>query len=479
MCLPVILLVKGSKPTNIKFLFYILLKLHKNPRILDLLFSSDGIKSGLIKHNLIFHLGRQEYPTNLEIKHRDSCSKKTSSDMNKRLHDHLTLDHDQVQYLQHRIKNLISGEQLRTASDAQIPLSSGARLEIMNYVITIKLGGKSMTVIMDTGSDLTWVQCEPCRLCYNQQEPIFNPSASNSYRSLTCNSSACRTLQEATGNLGVCAYSPSTCSYFVSYGDGSYTRGELGTEQLDIGKSRVNDFIFGCGRNNKGLFGSVSGLMGLGKSDVSFVTQTSSLFGGVFSYCLPSTDAGGSGSLTLGGNSSVYRNTTPISYTKMVQDPQLSSFYMLNLTGIDVGGVHLKASSLGKYGILIDSGTVITRLPPLLYKALKAEFVKQFSGFQSAPGLSILDTCFNLSSYKEVNIPTVKLQFEGNAALKVDVNGVFYFAKTDASQVCLAFASLMYEDDIAIIGNFQQKNTRLVYDTKFSKVGFAQEKCSY
>ncbi|KAI7990227.1 DUF21 domain-containing protein [Camellia lanceoleosa] len=44
------------------------------------------------------------------------------------------------------------------------------------------------------------------------------------------------------------------------------------------------------GRNNRGLFGGASGLMGLGRSDLSLVSQTSGLFGGVFSYCLPSTD---------------------------------------------------------------------------------------------------------------------------------------------------------------------------------------------
>ncbi|XP_056692835.1 aspartyl protease family protein At5g10770 isoform X2 [Spinacia oleracea] len=424
----------------------------------------------------ILFLGREEGSTTMEIKHRDFCTKnKRHDDLEKR---RLNLDADQVKFLQYRMKNLISGE-LQTLSNTQIPLSSGTRLEILNYVITMKLGGKNMTVIVDTGSDLTWVQCKPCRLCYNQQEPIFNPSTSLSYQSITCNSSACKSMQEATGNFGTCAYSPSTCNYYVSYGDGSYTRGELATERLDIGNSHVNNFVFGCGRSNKGLFGSASGLMGLGKSDLSLVSQTSKFYDGVFSYCLPSTDAGESGSLTLGRKTSVYRNTSPISYTRMVQNPQLSSFYMLNLTGISIGGVHLNNLSFGENGVLIDSGTVITRLPPSIYRAMKAEFVKQFSGFLSAPGFSILDTCFNLSSYKKVNIPSVKLQFEGNAELNVDVNGVFYLVKSDGSQACLAFASLMYEDEIPIIGNYQQKNNRVVYDTMFSQVGFAEEKCSY
>lgn len=338
-----------------------------------------------------------------------------------------------------------------------------------------------MTVIVDTGSDLTWIQCQPCRLCYNQPEPLFNPSISPSFQTVACNSSACQSLESATGNSGLCGTNSRTCGYYVSYGDGSYTKGELGQDHLVLGRTSVDNFVFGCGRNNRGLFGLASGLMGLGRSDLSLISQTFDVFGGVFSYCLPSTEAESesSGSLIFGNDPSVFKNSTPISYTNMVQNPQLFSFYFLNLTGMTIGGVAVQDSSFGKSGFLIDSGTVITRLPPSIYKAVKAEFLKQFSGYPSVPGYSILDTCFDLSTYEEVNIPTIKVHFEGSAEMEVDVAGVFYFVKSDASQVCLALASLQYDGEIGIIGNFQQKNTRVIYDTKQSQVGFAKETCSF
>ncbi|PQQ17475.1 aspartyl protease family protein [Prunus yedoensis var. nudiflora] len=336
-----------------------------------------------------------------------------------------------------------------------------------------------MTVIVDTGSDLTWFQCQPCKLCYNQQEPLFNSSASPSYKSVLCNSSTFQALHFDTGNSGACGSNPTSCNYVVNYGDGSYTRGELGSDHLSLGATPVKNFVFGCGRNNKGLFRGASGLMGMGRSEsVSLVSQTSALFGGVFSYCLPTTEATASGSLIMGGDASIYKNSTPISYTRMVPNPELSTFYFLNLTGISIGGVALQAQSFASGGILIDSGTVISRLAPSVYKAVKAEFLKQFSGYPPALGFSILDTCFNLSAYQEVSIPT-KFHFEGNAVLNVDVTGVFYLVKTDASQICLALASLLYEDEISIIGNYQQKTQRVIYNTKDSKLGFAEESCSF
>ncbi|XVE89205.1 hypothetical protein DITRI_Ditri19aG0131800 [Diplodiscus trichospermus] len=422
---------------------------------------------------------KEKGATILEMKHRDYCYGGRIKDWNKLLQKRLILDDGRVESLQARIKRNMASTKEIVVSDTGIPLNSGVQLGTLNYIVTVELGGRKMTVIVDTGSDLTWVQCQPCKSCYDQNEPLFNPSASPSYQSVLCNSSQCQSLASATGNEGTCANHPPTCNYVVSYGDGSYTRGELGHDHLNVGNTAMENFVFGCGRNNEGLFGGASGLMGLGRSSISLVSQTTAIFGGFFSYCLPSTEEGASGSLVLGGNASVYKTSRPISYTRMIPNPQLSTFYFLNLTGISVGGVTLQDSSFGKQGMLIDSGTVITRLPPRIYKALKAEFLKQFSTFPLAPPFSILDSCFNLSAYQEVEVPTIKLQFEDNAQMNVDTTGVFYFVKTDASQVCLALASLSFEDEVGILANYQQRNQRVIYDTKGSKLGFAQESCSF
>ncbi|XP_022991886.1 aspartyl protease family protein At5g10770 [Cucurbita maxima] len=430
--------------------------------------------------NCIFQKPRvREGITTLEMKERDYCSGKVT-DWQNNLQNRLIFDAIRLQSLQSRIKSAIFSGDTHQISDSQIPLSSGTRLQTLNYIVTVALGGRDSTLIVDTGSDLTWVQCRPCRLCYNQQEPLFDPSNSSSFLSLSCNSPTCLALPPATGNSGLCGNgNSSSCGYEINYGDGSYSRGELGFERLNLGEIVIDNFIFGCGRNNKGLFGGASGLMGLGRSKLSLVSQTSSVFDGIFSYCLPSTGAGASGSLTMGGGDfSNYRNVSPISYTRMVSNPQMPNFYFLNLTGITIGGVNLGVPNNGALS-LIDSGTVITRLTPSIYRAFKAEFEKQFSGFQTAPGFSILNTCFNLTGFKEVNIPTVKFFFEGNAEMTVDVEGVFYFVKSDASQICLAFASLGYEDQSMIIGNYQQKNQRVVYNSKESTVGFAAEPCGF
>ena len=145
------------------------------------------------------------------------------------------------------------------SSVTQVPLTSGIVLQTLNYLVTVGLGGQNMTVIVDTGSDLTWVQCEPCKSCYDQQGPLFKPSKSSSYQSLLCNSTTCQSLLPATGNSEACESDIPTCNYMVNYGDGSFSNGELGMEELSFGGVAVKNFVFGCGKNNKGLFGGTSG----------------------------------------------------------------------------------------------------------------------------------------------------------------------------------------------------------------------------
>ena len=56
------------------------------------------------------------------------------------------------------------------------------------YAMTIYLGTpvQKFVLIVDTGSDLLWVQCKPCIQCYNQTNPVFDPAASASYSTADC-----------------------------------------------------------------------------------------------------------------------------------------------------------------------------------------------------------------------------------------------------------------------------------------------------
>ncbi|GLT44453.1 hypothetical protein SLA2020_183490 [Shorea laevis] len=93
---------------------------------------------------------------------------------------------------------------VKETADTNIPAKNGSVVGSASYIVTVGLGTpkKDLSLVFDTGSDLTWTQCQPCvRYCYQQKEPIFDPTQSKSYLNISCSSSICGSLSSATGNF--------------------------------------------------------------------------------------------------------------------------------------------------------------------------------------------------------------------------------------------------------------------------------------
>ncbi|KAF3446151.1 hypothetical protein FNV43_RR11330 [Rhamnella rubrinervis] len=382
---------------------------------------------------------------------------------------------EQDQYRVNSINSRISKKSIKQTDGTTLPAKSGATIGSGNYIVTVGLGTpkRDLSMIFDTGSDLIWTQCQPCKgSCYSQKEPIFDPSKSSSYLSVSCNSDYCSGLTSATGNTPGCSAAASTCIYGIQYGDQSYSIGYLSQEKITLSASDVFDkIVFGCGQNNRGLFGGSAGLLGLGRDQLSFVQQTAKKYGRIFSYCLPSTTSA-TGYLTFG------KASGNVKYTPLSTIARGQSFYGLNLFGISVGGIKLSIppSVFSSSGTIIDSGTVITRLPPTAYGQLRSVFRQQMSSYPSTSALSILDTCYDLTNYSKIKIPKISFFFGSGTTVDLDFQGIMYAGS--ASQVCLAFAANGDDTDVTIFGNVQQKRLEVVYDVGGGRIGFGSAACS-
>ena len=382
------------------------------------------------------------------------------------LDDTLARDARRVASLQTRISGAIGKKTIISQSGISIGARNGAYIGTGNYVVTLGLGTpkRAQTVEIDTGSDICWVQCRPCVSCYAQVEPIFNPALSTTYRRLPCGSAACLKLGSGSCSAGSCVYS-------VQYGDGSTTIGPLSADSLAITSTTVfPNFVFGCGTDNRGLLNGSAGLIGLDRGTYSLVTQTSSRLGKVFSYCFP-YQAGSVGRLTLGPTTAAR-----VIYTPMLSFPEAPSFYKVDLIGITVGATRLPvaASVFRAAATIIDSGTVITRLPASAYAQLRAAFrsaLARFSVFQN----SLLDTCYDFTGAGTVSIPIIKLHYTG-ADVKLGIPGILYNIGTN--KYCLAFAGNPGDNNIGIIGNVQQRTFEVVYDIGKARIGFATGACA-
>ncbi|KAF2311160.1 hypothetical protein GH714_019762 [Hevea brasiliensis] len=154
------------------------------------------------------------------------------------------------------------------AEDLQSPIISGSSQGSGEYFSRVGIGKppSSVYMVLDTGSDVNWVQCAPCADCYQQADPIFEPASSTSYSPLTCDTKHCKSLDISECRNG-------TCLYEVSYGDGSYTVGDFVTETITLGSASVENVAIGCGHNNEGLFVGAAGVLALGGGLLSFPSQ--------------------------------------------------------------------------------------------------------------------------------------------------------------------------------------------------------------
>ncbi|RWR85511.1 protein ASPARTIC PROTEASE IN GUARD CELL 1 [Cinnamomum micranthum f. kanehirae] len=323
----------------------------------------------------------------------------------------------------------------------QGPIVSGVSQGSGEYFSRVQIGRppKPLYMVLDTGSDVTWVQCQPCTDCYEQADPVFEPSASSSYAALTCESQPCKSLD-------VMACRNDTCLYQVSYGDGSYTVGDFVTETLTFGESAsVTNIALGCGHDNEGLFVGAAGLLGLGGGSLSFPSQISA---SAFSYCLVDRDTSASSTLQFGAGNGYGDVTAPL-----LRNRKIGTFYYLALTGLSVGGEMLSippsAFSMdesGSGGVIVDSGTAVTRLQSDAYAALRDAFVKGTKDLPAAAGVALFDTCYDLGSRTSVEVPTVALHFPEGKSLPLPAKN--YLIPVDSGRDLLL---RVRADDVAVV----------------------------
>ncbi|XP_043717852.1 protein ASPARTIC PROTEASE IN GUARD CELL 2 [Telopea speciosissima] len=425
--------------------------------------------------------GKSEKKWKLELVHRDVLlSSSNFSDHRRRLEERLKRDAVRVASLTRRLSAAHGGGASYEVEDFGSDVVSGMDQGSGEYFVRIGVGSPptDQYMVIDSGSDIVWVQCQPCNQCYHQADPVFDPAESASFLGVACSSSVCDHLENAGCHAGHCRYE-------VSYGDGSYTKGTLALETLTFGSTEVRNVAIGCGHMNRGMFVGAAGLLGLGCGSMSLVGQLGGQTGGAFGYCLVSRGMGsyGSGSLEFG------RGAMPVgaAWVPLQRNPRAPSLYYVGLSGLGVGGIRvpisedvLRLSALGDGGVVMDTGTAVTRFPTPAYMALRDSFISATSGLPRASRVSIFDTCYDLSGFATVRVPTVSFYFSGSGGggggpiLTLPAMN-FLIPVDEAGTFCFAFAPS--STSLSIIGNIQQEGIQISFDGSNGFVGFGPNTC--
>ncbi|KAK9153299.1 hypothetical protein Sjap_000779 [Stephania japonica] len=464
----------------------------------------------------------------LNLKHRsanqansgkkESVIKSAHSDLARiqTLHRRITEKKNQNALHRSNKKESVKTEQKQRGPEAGDPqkgkliatLESGVSLGSGEYLMDVFVGTppKHFSLILDTGSDLNWLQCLPCHDCFEQTGPHYDPKHSSSFRNISCKDPRCQLVSSPDPPLP-CTSDAQMCPYFYWYGDHSNTTGDFALETFTVNLTRpktgetgetghpvlgiVEKVMFGCGHWNRGLFHGASGLLGLGRGPLSFTSQLKSVYGESFSYCLVdrNSDMSVTSKLIFGEDESLMRHPD-LKFTSFVggKDNPADTFYYVQIKSVVVGGEVLKipeetwkvSSSHGAGGAIIDSGTTLSYFADPAYELIKEAFMKKVRSYKNYPLVTdyfpLLTPCYNVSGVGKVQLPDFAIVFEDGAVWKFPLEN--YFIKLEPEEVvCLAILGTQ-KSSLSILGNYQQQNFHVLYDTKNSRLGFAPMKCA-
>ncbi|KAK7283922.1 hypothetical protein RIF29_13671 [Crotalaria pallida] len=352
--------------------------------------------------------------------------------------------------------------------------------DLGEYLMSYSIGTPPFKVlgIVDTGSDIVWLQCKPCNPCYKQTTPIFDPSKSTTYKTIPCTSDICQSVRDSSCSSN----DQQSCQYIIHYGDNSKSEGDISLDVFTLYSTKGSPVSFpktviGCGHSNIGTFRREgSGIVGLANGPLSLISQLGSSIQGKFSYCLvpalPSNNSSASSKLNFGDDALVSGGGTVS--TPMILD---NIFYYLSLEGFSVGNKRVEfggssSSGDGKGNIIIDSGTTLTILPDDVYSELESAVAAEVKLERTDDPNQFLNLCYKSPVGEKLDVPLITAHFRG---ADVQLNALNTFVQVSEDVVCFAFRS---DSRLSIFGNLAQQNILVGYDLQNKVISFKPTDCT-
>ncbi|XP_057813921.2 aspartic proteinase nepenthesin-1-like [Cryptomeria japonica] len=344
------------------------------------------------------------------------------------------------------------------------------------FLMSVALGTPSMSfeAIVDTGSDLIWTQCKPCKDFFSQPTPIFDPSKSSTFSTIPCGDSLCDALGSTQTGCNP------DCTFMYQYGNGSFASGDLAYETLSIGSSKVEGIAFGCGHDNEGQgFSQCGGLVGLGRGGLSLISQLGSKAENMFSYSLlPITYSSSQTSpLFFDEGASLSRGAKTL---PLIKSSIIPTFWYIPITGITLNGKALDIppgtfdlQSDGSGGMIIDSGTTVNILDQAAYSPLKEAIQSAIDLTPVVGSSTALDLCYHTSS-AHLTLPSLVFNFKGGVDYELPADN--FFIQASENLLCLA---MLGEPSVnpSIFENIQQQNFHILYNNAQNTLSFKPTKC--
>ncbi|XP_038686621.1 aspartic proteinase CDR1-like [Tripterygium wilfordii] len=347
------------------------------------------------------------------------------------------------------------------------------------YLMTLHISKSyEVVAIASMTSDLIWIQCAPCHDCYEQDKPFFQPGEST--KPVPYESHFCKALDhiERGEENGECLYA-------YKSGDQKFTSGVLDTETFYLKTHGTNrrqpyeEIVFGCGTRNKmRVPRQVQGVVGLGRGELSLVSQLGKKISGKFSYCLQMDHMNTISKLKFGPQP-VINDLTSI-FKLFPQPRSTSSLYVLELKSISIKGQKFKVSDPHR-DMIIDIGATMTSLHESIYNNLVTS-VQQAIGDNIKPvkdSTGRYSLCYKRADLSSVEIPDMIFSFaRGNlvSGKSLTLRRHHTFVKY-GEQICMMIIKSTHPSGSSVLGSAAQKNFRVEYEAGKNQVTFIETDC--
>ncbi|KAL8482204.1 hypothetical protein ACS0TY_027802 [Phlomoides rotata] len=353
------------------------------------------------------------------------------------------------------------------------------------YHVTISVGHppRQYFLDIDTGSDLTWLQCDaPCTKCTPAPHSLYKPKKNI----VTCQDPLCASLQGPADLLERCPTPQEQCDYQVDYADNGSSLGVLVKDVFPFkftnGSTVAPQLAFGCGYNQEvqdlnhlpytdGVLG-----LGLGKSSILAQLRTMGLARNVVGHCLSGQ---GGGFLFFGDD------FLPDSGIVWKPIKSRSKFYSLGPADLLFGG---QASNIKSLPIVFDSGSTYTYFSSQAYKALVSLIKGNLNGKQLKDAVedNSLPICWKgAKPFKSVRdaasyFKPLVLSFTDAKNVQLQLRPESYLIVTEHGNVCLGILNgdEVGLDNINVIGDISLQDKLVIYDNERNQVGWAPANCN-
>nr|KYP55129.1 Aspartic proteinase Asp1 [Cajanus cajan] len=345
------------------------------------------------------------------------------------------------------------------------------------YTVKLSIGNppKSFDLDIDTGSDLTWVECDaPCSGCTIPRDRQYKPHDN---------------LAKCGNPLCACDGPNGQCEYEVQYADQGSSHGVLVQDNILFKVSSTSlahpMLVFGCGYDQKhpghSPPPSTAGVLGLGNGRISILSQLNSLglIRNVVGHCLSGR---GGGFLFFGG---MLIPQSGIVWTPILQSSSSSvKHYKTGPADLLFNG---KPTSVKGLELIFDSGASYTYFNSQAYGAFVQLVTNDIKGKQLSratkdPSLPI---CWKgpkpFKSLHDVtsNFKALALSFTKSKNSLLQLPPQAYLIVTTHGNVCLGIlnGTEIGLENANLIGAISLQDKIVIYDNENQQIGWTSANC--